>query len=108
MKAMSRSLALLSLALSIPCLTLGCYGTFPMTNEVYDFNGDVGNNADSGGKIIQTGVFWVLTPVYVVAMVGDAVIFNMVEFWSGETVNVSQADTSETIMLSQAAPATQP
>jgi hypothetical protein len=47
----------------------GCFGAFPLTN-----------------KIIKSVTFWVLVivPIYEVGMLADAIIFNLVEFWTGD------------------------
>jgi hypothetical protein len=58
----------------------GCYGPFPLTKTVYEWNGSL--DTDLG----QTLVFWafVIIPVYSVAMLADALVFNLVEFWTGD------------------------
>ena len=63
----------------LPLLIGGCYGGFPLTHKIYDFNGDISRH-----KIIQTVLFWVfvIIPVYEVGMIVDAIIFNLVEFWT--------------------------
>jgi hypothetical protein len=45
------------------------------------YNGNI-----SDDQTIQSVTFWafVVPPVYEVAMAGDAVIFNLVEFWTGD------------------------
>jgi len=65
--------------LAAPMLS-GCYGTFPMTKAVYKFNG---NATDS--RTIQTLLFWLLlgVGVYDVALIGDALVVNLIEFWTG-------------------------
>lgn len=57
----------------------GCFGRFALVNKLYDINKGVGN------KWVQTIVFWVfvILPVYELASLGDALIFNLIEFWSG-------------------------
>jgi YD repeat-containing protein len=85
------ALALAGLLAVLP--STGCYGTFPATRVVHDFNGQV---TDSG--IVHSILMWVLLiiPVYWIAAVGDILIFNLVEFWSGDdisaTVDVETAD----------------
>jgi hypothetical protein len=84
---------LLLLAL-VPSL-LGCYGEFPLTHMVYRFNGDITNS-----KVVHTVLFWifVILPVYDIAVIGDAVIFNLIEFWTGKELDearIEQADGSE-------------
>jgi hypothetical protein len=65
----------------LPFATGGCYGGFPLTGKIYRFNGDISRH-----KVVQTVTFWVLViiPVYEIGMLADAVIFNLVEFWTGE------------------------
>jgi len=67
----------------LPFLFGGCYGAFPLTNKIYKFNGDISHH-----KIIQTVVFWVfvIVPVYEIGMLGDAIICNLIEFWTGEQI----------------------
>ncbi len=59
---------------------MGCYGTFPITKIVYDFNGKVTDN-----KVMHSVVFWlfVIVPVYYIAALGDSLVFNLIEFWTG-------------------------
>ena len=58
----------------------GCYGPFNLTKQVHHWNGDVGD------KWVSEVVFIVLVivPVYSFAMLGDAIIFNSIEFWGGD------------------------
>jgi hypothetical protein len=60
----------------------GCFGTFRLTRAVYGFNNDINN------KIARTLVMWgmVIIPVYEVAALVDALIFNVIEFWSDRSV----------------------
>lgn len=60
---------------------LGCHGRFPLTRTVYKFNDEV-----SPSPVVQTLVFWalVIIPVYELAMLGDALIFNVIEFWTAD------------------------
>jgi len=82
----SRLLVVLVLLVGMAPWMLGCFGSFPLTHGLYKFNADV-----SKSGIVRTVVFWVFVifPVYEIAMIGDAVIFNLVEFWGGENVQVS-------------------
>ena len=67
----------------LPLVMGGCYGGFPLTNKIYGFNGDISRH-----KIVQTVTFWVfiIFPVYEIGMLADAIIFNLVEFWTGEQI----------------------
>lgn len=76
----------LGLLVAITPLSMSCYGRFPLTKAIYRFNGDVTNN-----KWIHSIILWifVLLPVYSIAMLGDAIILNLIEFWTGESLEVS-------------------
>ncbi len=70
-------------------MTSGCYGRFPMTHALYNMNGDIDN------KVVKNIAFWLLVifPVYWFAQVGDAVIFNLIEFWTGAGLDLSSVTT---------------
>ncbi|MBI1784604.1 DUF3332 family protein [Candidatus Sumerlaeota bacterium] len=80
-----RLIALLCLIVMAP-IAAGCYGRFPLTKAVHKFNGKITDN-----EIIHNVVFWlfVIFPVYYIAQLGDAVIFNLIEFWTGSKVDLS-------------------
>ena len=66
-----------------------------MTRAVYEMNGEVGSSVGrdhTGRKLVRTAVFWVLwiIPVYWVAMFVDAILFNLIEFWTDDTVDFSR------------------
>jgi hypothetical protein len=70
----------LTLTLAL-CLGLsGCYGPFRLTKSIHKWNGTVGT------KWVQEGFFllMVIFPVYEFASLGDAIIFNSIEFWGGK------------------------
>ncbi len=78
----------LALMLAVmPMMSTGCYGTFPLTKAVYEFNGDAFDN-----EIANQVLFWafVIVPVYGFASLGDAVIFNLIEFWTDDTFDITQ------------------
>lgn len=77
------SLAALLLALS----TIGCYGSFPLTNAVYKLNGDI-----TESKWVHSIMLWVFGffGVYGIAIVVDVIFLNLIEFWSGDDVEISQ------------------
>jgi hypothetical protein len=82
----SESSVALVLIVAMVLVLAGCYGDFKLTKTVYRFNGDV-----SDSKLVQTIVFWffLIIPVYDLAMLGDAIVLNLIEFWSGETTEIS-------------------
>ena len=61
-------------------MSSGCMGSFALTKAVYHFNDTV-----TGNKIVNNVIFWVLAilPVYELAVMGDVVILNTIEFWTG-------------------------
>ena len=62
-------------------LMTGCYGNFPITRYIYKANGNVTNS-----RLVHTIVFWafVIIPVYEIGFLGDAFVFNLIEFWTGK------------------------
>lgn len=90
-----RSVCVVLIVAMMPLL-LNCYGRFPLTRAVYRMNGNVGELAL--GEPVPKGtlksvVFWVLViiPVYPVAMLADAVVLNLIEFWTGKAIRVTSA-----------------
>ena len=57
----------------------GCYGPFNLTRRLYRWNGQVGDKWER--EIVFIIFAWV--PVYGLTVLGDAVVFNSIEFWTG-------------------------
>ncbi len=59
----------------------GCYGSFKLTSELHRWNGSVSNS-----KFVKELVFLglIIIPAYELACLGDAIIFNTIEFWGGQ------------------------
>jgi hypothetical protein len=59
----------------------GCFGPFRLTKKMYDWNGSFPN------KWGREAMFLVLSilPVYGFSAFADAIIFNTIEFWGGES-----------------------
>jgi hypothetical protein len=91
---MRRTIAVLVLAGLLPMTTTGCFGGFQLVRKVYKFNREV-----SPDKWIRELTFLVLTiiPVYGAAAFLDAVIFNSVEFWTGNNPVLATIGASKTI-----------
>jgi hypothetical protein len=72
--------ALIVLAL-LPSIA-GCYGRFPLTKAVYEINGSVED------KYARSAVMWlfVIVPIYGGAVLADALVLNLLEFWTGEDI----------------------
>lgn len=66
--------------LSLAFLTTSCLGSFSAWNNLKDWNEDFSDN-----KYVNNAIFWGLNiiPIYSLFYVGDVLIFNLVEFWSG-------------------------
>jgi hypothetical protein len=70
--------------LLIVCIILatsGCIGSFTLTRQVYHWNAGLGK---IGGELVFLA--FVILPVYSITMIGDALIFNTIQFWGGGTV----------------------
>lgn len=69
------------LAMAIAMVSLqGCYGKMALTKKVYRVNGEVQD------KYLRSLVSWVfiIVPVYGIAALADFVLFNTIEFWTGD------------------------
>lgn len=61
----------------------GCYGSYSAFNAVHHWNGGV-TGSKVANSVIHFGL-WVI-PVYELAIVGDWLIFNNIEFLTGKRV----------------------
>ena len=80
-------------ALALAMGLAGCYGPFNLTKKLYRWNGSVGS------KWVNEGVFLglVILPGYFLTTLGDAIIFNSIEFWGGK--NPVQARNTKSIQV---------
>lgn len=90
----------LAIALVVAILAppaVGCYGKFPLTKAVYRFNGEV-----SSDRLLRSVLMWgfIILPVYEIAMIGDAIIFNLIQFWTGETLQIGSASEKDGVRAS--------
>lgn len=78
MRRLIRMLALCTLIGSAPVLATGCYGSFAVTKKLHTWNGGF-------NKWVSALLFWglIIIPAYELVMLGDALIFNLIEFWTG-------------------------
>ncbi|MCC5917564.1 MAG: DUF3332 domain-containing protein [Cryomorphaceae bacterium] len=71
-----------SLALMITGTSMlsSCYGEFALTRMVYGWNDTLHDN-----KFVKSFIFYVFTAVqvYSIAFLGDFIVLNLVEFWTG-------------------------
>lgn len=90
----------MTLALLIGSMTItSCFGRFPITRFVYRVNDNVSDSFDSQkmGGFFESIVMWIfaILPVYGLAMLGDAFIFNLIEFWTGDPIEISTHTTPD-------------
>lgn len=67
-------------ALAASLLFSSCLGSFQAFNNLKDWNQEI-----SDSRFVNNLVFWGLNiiPVYGLFFIGDTLIFNVIEFWSG-------------------------
>jgi len=83
-------------AVALASLVLAnCYGRFPLTNSLYDWNGTVTHN-----RAGQSLIMWlfVLLPVYQVCMIADGVLINTIEYLSGKPVMSETGTPSDDLL----------
>ena len=70
----------LVLVAAVGALSAGCFGKFQLTRKVYDMNQSIDE------KYVRSAATWVfvIVQVYTVAALLDLIVFNVIEFWSGE------------------------
>ena len=67
----------------------GCYGPFKLTKGLHEWNGQVGDKWVN--ELVFLGL--IILPVYALATIGDALIFNSIEFWTGDNPIDEDAST---------------
>lgn len=74
-------------------LLSACTGSFTLTRKVHKFNRDFKD------KWVEEVVFlaFIIIPVYGVTTLGDALIFNSLEFWTGKNPVAATESTSPTV-----------
>ncbi|MBD8387336.1 DUF3332 domain-containing protein [Dysgonomonas sp. BGC7] len=65
--------------LSFSFLFSSCIGSFSLSNRFLDWNKTIDSN-----KFVNAILFVVFTPAYALTMLGDVLLFNSIEFWTGE------------------------
>src|SRR5690606_18162245 len=77
-------------------LFTSCLGSFSAWNNLRDWNEDATDN-----KFVNNAIFWGLNiiPVYGLFYLGDVVIFNLIEFWSGDNpIGMNEGEVQEQIV----------
>jgi hypothetical protein len=88
----------LATVLSLSVISAGCFGKFQLTRMIYDLNKSVED------KYVRSAVTWgfVIIPVYGFSAFLDVVVFNVVEFWTGEnpmTVTKVHREGADTVAM---------
>jgi len=74
---------------AVGALSAGCCGNFQLTRKVYDMNRSIDE------KYVRSATTWifVILPVYGFAALADLIVFNVIEFWTGENPAGSEPET---------------
>ena len=94
-KGFNQMIAIVMIAVSSVAFT-GCYGSFSLTSKLHNWNGQVSNVSNK--KFVNELVFLGLCilPAYELCCLGDALIFNSIEFWGGQNpVAMKAGDVEE-------------
>lgn len=88
--------AIICISLSGFFMLSSCLGSFRAFNNLKDWNMGI-----SESKFVNNLVFWGLNivPVYGLFFLGDALIFNVIEFWSGSNPIAMKEGETETQMV---------
>ncbi len=68
----------LVLVAAVGALSAGCFGKFQLTRKLYDVNQSIDE------KYVRSAATWIFVIPYAVTGLLDLVIFNVIEFWTGE------------------------
>src|SRR5512134_202568 len=77
------------LAVAFVAMSAGCFGSFKLTKQLYEVNQSIEE------KYIRSAVTWLLIVPYAFTGTLDFLIFNVVEFWSGQSPIASGPVTKE-------------
>ncbi len=75
------------LVAAVGALTAGCFGKFQLTRKLYDINRSIDE------KYVRSAAAWLFVPLYGITGLLDFVVFNVIEFWSGENPAASASVT---------------
>jgi len=68
----------LALVAAVGALSAGCFGKFQLTRKLYDINQSIDE------KYVRSAATWIFVIPYAVTGLLDFVVFNVIEFWTGE------------------------
>ena len=73
----------LMLVAAVGTLSAGCFGKFQLTRKLYDVNQSIDE------KYVRSAATWIFVIPYALTGILDFLIFNVIEFWTGENPVVS-------------------
>ena len=73
----------LVLVAAVGTLSAGCFGKFQLTRKLYDVNQSIDE------KYIRSAATWIFVIPYALTGILDFLVFNVIEFWTGENPAVS-------------------
>jgi hypothetical protein len=73
----------LALVVAVGALSAGCFGKFQLTRKLYDINQSIDE------KYVRSAATWIFIIPYALTGILDFVLFNVIEFWTGENPVVS-------------------
>jgi len=68
----------LVLVAAVGALSAGCFGKFQLTRKLYDVNQSIDE------KYVRSAATWIFVIPYALTGILDFVVFNVIEFWTGE------------------------
>ncbi|MGE5247592.1 MAG: DUF3332 family protein [Verrucomicrobiota bacterium] len=77
------------LAVCMATVTAGCYGKFQLTRNLYDVNRSVDD------QYVRSVLTWILIIPYAFTGLLDFLVFNVIEFWSGQNPIAAAPVTKE-------------
>ena len=86
----------ISLILAAALMTSSCLGSFNLVSGLKEWNDGL-----TSSKFLDNLIFWGLNiiPVYGVAVLGDVIIFNPIEFWTGSNpISMNEGEVEKQIV----------
>jgi hypothetical protein len=78
-KAVTKKVAMVAIVASLTSSLSACVGSNAVTDKIVQFNLEVVDN-----RFARGGVNMLLIPAYALSLIVDVVVFNSLEFWTGE------------------------
>jgi len=72
-------------ALTMLAAGTGCYGRFEVTRSLHHWNGHVTDNG-----FVNSIIMILISPIYGLTIVVDAIVVNTIDYWNGQTIHVAQ------------------